>query len=143
MHALTSPSSYIFVFAALVAASLMICSLLFLILFSDFEDQRMTKEQLCDTLNQFVIVELVAPAFLAGLFLVLRQWLPFVLNVPVTVYNFNKIRNNDHLFAPSQMKFRRVPAGRRKESFAKIGFYLLSFFVYLYWCVDLSIVRLS
>ncbi|KAF7344854.1 Er-derived vesicles protein erv14 [Mycena venus] len=127
---------YSFLFAMLVAAFLMFCSLFFLILFSDFEDQRISKEQLCKTLNQFVIIELVAPIFLAGLFLGSRQWLPFVLNVPVTVYNFNKIRNNDHLFVPEPDEVPEGSSGTQERDLCEdrvLSVIILGLFV-LYVC---------
>jgi hypothetical protein len=47
----------------------------------------------------------------------------------------NRMRNKEHRFEASQMKFGRVPSKYIKESWGKLAFYLFSFFYYLYWCV--------
>jgi len=89
------------------------------------------------------------------LFLLSGQWVAFLLNLPLVVYNVNKyvflfytlisgtrqveltwsdrIRNKNHMYDATEI-FRTL-SGHKKESFMKLGFYLLSFFYYLYRCV--------
>ena len=45
----------------------------------------------------------------------------------------NRIRNKNHMYDATEI-FRTL-SGHKKESFMKLGFYLLSFFYYLYRCV--------
>ncbi|KAJ7911343.1 putative ER to Golgi transport-related protein [Mycena leptocephala] len=100
---------------------------------SYFEEHHINKMDLCNQLNK---PEHLAPAFLASVFLISRNWMAFMLNAPMAAYNVKKeanlIRNKNHLFDVGEMKFRRVPWKHRKESFIETGFYLLSFFFYLY-----------
>jgi hypothetical protein len=54
------------------------------------------------------------------------------LRVLTTVATFhpNRIRNKNHMYDATEI-FRSL-SGHKKESFIKLGFYLLSFFYYLY-----------
>ena len=55
----------------------------------------------------------------------------------------DRILNNNHMYDATEI-FRTLP-NHKKESFIKLGFYLLSFFYYLYRCVlfDTSLVARS
>jgi hypothetical protein len=88
---------------------------------------------------------------LTTLFLLSGQWIAFLLNAPLLAFNVNKydvplvipyvvpqsdvhtfsrIRNKNHMYDATEI-FRTL-SGHKKESFIKLGFYLLSFFYYLY-----------
>ncbi|KIY50289.1 cornichon [Fistulina hepatica ATCC 64428] len=101
-----------------------------IIMFSDLECDYINPIDLCNKLNQFVLPENLAHAFLAALFLLFGQWTAFLLNLPLVAFNANKIRNKNHMYDATEI-FRTLP-GHKKESFMKLGFYLLSFFYYLY-----------
>ena len=100
-----------------------------------------------------MLPENIAHAFLSLLFLLSGQWTAFILNLPLVVFNVNKsvavqhrlvrsdyvylpavapyrIRNKNHMYDATEI-FRSL-SGHKKESFIKLGFYLLSFFYYLY-----------
>lgn len=106
-----------------------------------------------------MLPENIAHAFLSLLFLLSGQWTALILNLPLVGYNVNKsvvahlsiarfdyvflhamatfhpyrIRNKNHMYDATEI-FRSL-SGHKKESFIKLGFYLLSFFYYLYRCV--------
>ena len=101
---------------------------------------------------QFVLPEMIAHAFLTLLFLLSGQWLAFLLNAPLVAYNVNKwvcihfahttrltirIMSKNHMYDATEI-FRTL-SGHKKESFIKLGFYLVSFFYYLYRCAPLSL----
>jgi hypothetical protein len=48
----------------------------------------------------------------------------------MTDSSFNRIRGKNHMYDATEI-FRTLPA-HKKESFIKLGFYLVSFFYYLY-----------
>ena len=50
-----------------------------------------------------------------------------------------RIRLGNHMYDATEI-FRTLP-NHKKESFIKLGFYLLSFFYYLYRCVAISLRR--
>ncbi|KNZ74867.1 ER-derived vesicles protein ERV14 [Termitomyces sp. J132] len=112
-----------------MAAVLLFCMVFFIIMFSDLECDYINPIDLCNKLNQFVLPENVAHAFLTLLFLLSGQWVAFFLNAPLVA-----IFTKAHMYDATEI-FRTLPA-HKKESFIKLGFYLLSFFYYLYrWVV--------
>ncbi|KAF8633271.1 hypothetical protein AX17_004446 [Amanita inopinata Kibby_2008] len=123
-------AGWLFLFAVLVAAGLLFCMVFFIIMFSDLECDYINPIDLCNKLNQFVLPESMAHAFLTLLFLLGGQWTAFILNLPLVLFNGNKIRSKTHMYDATEI-FRTLPK-HKKESFFKLGFYLLSFFYYLY-----------
>ncbi|KAH9042451.1 cornichon [Lactarius pseudohatsudake] len=123
-------AGWLFLFAVLMAAGLLFTMVFFIIMFSDLECDYINPIDLCNKLNQFVIPENSAHAFLTILFLLSGQWTAFLLNAPLLGFNVNKIRNKNHMYDATEI-FRTL-SGHKKESFIKLGFYLLSFFYYLY-----------
>jgi len=123
-------AGWLFLFAVLMAAGLLFTMVFFIIMFSDLECDYINPIDLCNKLNQFVLPENAAHAFLSLLFLLSGQWMALILNLPLVVFNANKIRNKNHMYDATEI-FRTL-SGHKKESFIKLGFYLLSFFYYLY-----------
>ncbi|KZV96747.1 cornichon [Exidia glandulosa HHB12029] len=122
---------WLFLFAVLMAAALLFTSVFFIIMFSDLECDYMNPIDLCNKLNQFVVPENLAHAFLCLLFLLSFQWTALLINAPLLAYNVNKVViTKTHTFDATEI-FRTLPQ-HKKESFIRLGFYLLSFFYYLY-----------
>ncbi|KAG6861158.1 hypothetical protein C0995_003167 [Termitomyces sp. Mi166 len=104
-------------------------------MFSDLESDYVNPVDLCDKLNpayiaQLVIPEAAAHAFLALLFLLSGQWMALAWNVPLLAYNANKLINKNYMYDATEI-FRTIEM-HKKETFIRTGFYLLSFFYYLY-----------
>jgi hypothetical protein len=53
-----------------------------------------------------------------------------LINIPLVVYNGDRIAKSRHMYDATEI-FRTLPQ-HKKESFIKLGFYLVSFFYYLY-----------
>ncbi|KAF8891752.1 cornichon [Infundibulicybe gibba] len=123
-------AGWLFLFSVLMAAGLLFCMVFFIIMFSDLESDYINPIDLCNKLNQFVIPENGAHAFLALLFLLSGQWIALLLNLPLVIFNANKIKNKSHMYDATEI-FRTID-GHKKESIVKLVFYLLSFFYYLY-----------
>ncbi|KAI9637212.1 cornichon [Dioszegia hungarica] len=121
---------WLFLFSVLMAAVLLFTMVFFIIMFSDLECDYINPIDLCNKLNQFVLPEMIAHAFLTLCFLLSGQWLAFLLNAPLVGYNVNKIMSKNHMYDATEI-FRTL-SGHKKESFIKLGFYLVSFFYYLY-----------
>ncbi|KAJ3575062.1 hypothetical protein NP233_g1340 [Leucocoprinus birnbaumii] len=100
------------------------------IMYSDLESDYINPIDLCNKINQFVLPENAAHAFLALLFLISGEWTALLLNLPLVAWNINKIVNKNHMLDATEI-FRTLD-GHKKEAFFKLGFYLLSFFYYLY-----------
>ncbi|KAJ7140406.1 cornichon [Mycena filopes] len=128
-----SVASFACILAVVLAAGLLFFHLFSLISFGEFEQNIVSKEDLCTTVNPVALPEHIAPIFLAALFLLTFQWLPLLVIAPMAAYNIKKLRTKTHILAVTELKFRRVPAWRRREAWSKLGFYIVAFFVYLYW----------
>jgi len=121
---------WLFLFSVLASAGFLFTTVFFLIMFSDLETDYINPIDLCNKLNQFVIPENAAHALLTVFFLLCGQWTAFLLNAPLMAYNANTIVKKNHMYDATEI-FRTLPS-HKKESFIKLGFYLLSFFYYLY-----------
>ncbi|KAG8894624.1 hypothetical protein FRB99_001081, partial [Tulasnella sp. 403] len=129
-------------------------------MFSDLECDYINPIDLCNKLNSFVLPEMLAHAFLSLLFLLSGQWTALILNAPLVAFNvqkagtrtrvpnaerdngvaryvckmliiaFSRILNKNHMYDATEI-FRTL-GGHKKECFIKLGFYLVSFFYYLY-----------
>ncbi|KIL68811.1 hypothetical protein M378DRAFT_21735 [Amanita muscaria Koide BX008] len=123
-------AGWLFLFAVLWSAVLLFGMVFFLIMFSDLESDYINPIDLCNKLNQFILPEYGAHAFLALCFLLSGQWFALLLNIPLVAYNVNKVMNKYHMYDATEI-FRTLEKDK-KEIFFKLGFYLLSFFYYLY-----------
>jgi len=122
--------AWLFLFAVLASAGFLFTTVFFLIMFSDLETDYINPIDLCNKLNQFVLPENIAHAVITTLFLLCGQWTALLINAPLVAFNANKILQKNHMYDATEI-FRTLP-NHKKESFIKLGFYLLSFFYYLY-----------
>ncbi|KAI8369183.1 cornichon protein-domain-containing protein [Choanephora cucurbitarum] len=113
----------------IMSALLLFAMVFFVILFSDLECDYINPIDLCNKLNQFVLPEMGAHAFLFLMFLLNGSWIALALNLPLLAYNVNKVMNGRHMYDATEI-FRTLPQ-HKKECFIKLGFYLLvrSFFL--------------
>ncbi|GAA5873514.1 hypothetical protein JCM3774_000036 [Rhodotorula dairenensis] len=125
-----SGEAWLFLFAVILSAALLFTSVFFIIMFSDLECDYLNPIDLCNKLNQFVLPEMVAHAFMTACFLLTFQVIAFLLNAPLLAYNVNKVVNRNHMFDATEI-FRTL-GQHKKESFVKLGFYLVFFFYALY-----------
>ncbi|KAG2195147.1 hypothetical protein INT47_006596 [Mucor saturninus] len=100
------------------------------IMFSDLECDYINPIDLCNKLNQFVLPEMGAHAFLFFMFLVNGSWISLVFNLPLAAYNVNKVMKGRHMYDATEI-FRTL-SQHKKECFIKLGFYLICFFYFLY-----------
>lgn len=73
---------------------------------------------------------MAAHGTITALFLLSGQITAFLINVPLLAYNVQRYRTGAYLLDATEI-FRTLSL-HKKESFIKLGFYLLSFFYYLY-----------
>ncbi|UZJ51629.1 hypothetical protein CBS101457_000949 [Exobasidium rhododendri] len=121
---------WLFLFAVLLSAALLFTMVFYIIMFSDLECDYINPIDLCNKLNQFTLPEMAAHAALTLFFLLSGQWLAFLLNAPLVAFNVNKVMKKNHMLDATEI-FRTL-SQHKKECFYKLGFYLLSFFYYLY-----------
>lgn len=100
-----------------------------IITISDYESDYCSSTEVCPRLNPFVMPEYIAHWFLTLLFLLCGSWVAAFLNLPLSVYHFHRFRRDKHLYEATEVY--RVAKEDNSNS-VKLGFYLLSFFYYLY-----------
>ncbi|THH30873.1 hypothetical protein EUX98_g3333 [Antrodiella citrinella] len=123
-------AAWLFLFAVFVVAALLFISIFHVIMYSDLESDYVNPVEMCSKLNPFVIPEALLHGFVTVLFLVSGQWIAFTINAPLLAYNVRKVLTNNYTFDATEI-FRSLEE-HKKESFAKLGFYLLCFLFYLY-----------
>eukprot|EP00158_Paraphelidium_tribonemae_P000343 Partr_v1_DN21648_c0_g1_i2_m17733 putative cornichon homolog len=101
-----------------------------IIMFSDLECDFINPIDLCNKLNKLVLPEVALHASLTLIFLLGMQWSAILLNLPLVIYNGWKISGKKHIFDATDIY--RTLSTHKKEAFIKLGFYMLSFFFYLY-----------
>ncbi|CAO3611207.1 unnamed protein product [Cunninghamella echinulata] len=114
----------LFLFAVIMAALLLFLMVFFVIMFSDLNVIILTLS------ISFVLPEMGAHAFLFFMFLINGSWLAMLLNLPLVVYNIQRVTSNRHMYDATEI-FRTLP-DHKKECFIKLGFYLIMFFYFLY-----------
>ncbi|ORZ31237.1 ER to Golgi transport-like protein [Catenaria anguillulae PL171] len=120
----------LFLFGVVMAAVLLFAMVFFIIMFSDLECDYINPIDLCSKLNQYVLPEYAAHGFLTVAFLLTGSWTALILNLPLAAYHIKKVMDQKHRYDPTEI-FRTLQAHKR-EALAKLGFYLLCFFYYLY-----------
>ncbi|OUM58879.1 hypothetical protein PIROE2DRAFT_47568 [Piromyces sp. E2] len=117
----------LFLFAAILSALLLFVMVYFIIMFSDLECDYINPIDLCSRLNQFVLPNYIGHAVLTMLFLFMGKWLTLLFNLPLLAYNIKRYMDNKHMYDATEI-FRTLPYDK-KESFIKLIFFFLSFFL--------------
>lgn len=102
----------------------------FTILYADLEADYINPIELCSKVNRLIVPEAALHGLISTLMLLNGYWFVFLLNLPILAYNLNKIYHKTQLLDATEI-FRTLGKHKR-ESFLKLGFYLLMFFFYLY-----------
>uniref|UniRef100_A0A915DCN8 Cornichon n=1 Tax=Ditylenchus dipsaci TaxID=166011 RepID=A0A915DCN8_9BILA len=88
-------------------------------------------------LNQLILPEYGAHVFVLTMFVLSRQLLPILFNLPLVVYHLHRYSNRPMMselgiYDATKLLNRDQLQLVTREGWVKIGFYLLSFFYYLY-----------
>ncbi|KAJ1513126.1 hypothetical protein HMI55_005884 [Coelomomyces lativittatus] len=122
--------AWLFLFSVIVSAVLLFAMVFFIIMFSDLECDYINPIDLCQKLNQFILPEYAAHAVLTLVFLLHFSWFALMLNLPLAGYHLRKWYHRTYVYDPTDIF--RLLQHHKRESLAKLGFYLICFFYYLY-----------
>ncbi|ORX87178.1 cornichon [Basidiobolus meristosporus CBS 931.73] len=120
----------IFLLAVIFSALFLFAMVFYAIMLSDLECDYINPIDLCNRLNQFILPEYIGQYVMAIVFLFSGNWTALIINLPVVAFNTMQLTNSRHMYDATEI-FRTLPA-HKKETFLKMGFYLLCFFYYLY-----------
>lgn len=122
--------AWLFVFAVVLNCINLFAQVHFTILYADLEADYINPIELCNKVNKLITPEAGLHGFITLMFLLNGYWFVFLINAPLFAHNVNKIYKKMQLLDATEI-FRTLGKHKR-ESFLKLGFYLLMFFFYLY-----------
>lgn len=122
--------AWLFVLAVVLNCVNLFAQVHFTILYADLEADYINPIELCSKVNKLITPEACLHGFISLLFLLNGYWFVFLINAPLFAFNANKIYKKLQLLDATEI-FRTLGKHKR-ESFLKLGFYLLMFFFYLY-----------
>ncbi|PVU91363.1 hypothetical protein BB561_004430 [Smittium simulii] len=104
---------------------------------TDLECDYINPIDLANSLNKYVMPEMLVYLGTVLFLCLYGEWLSLLINLPLTIFNITKIINGKQYYDATEV-FRTLSKHKR-ESFFKVGFYLLAFFYYLY-CMIVCLV---
>lgn len=120
----------LWVLALLITAGLIFTSVFTLISYTDLECDYVNPVDLTRRVNGLIVPEMGGQALLTSFFFISGNWLEAILNTPLLCWNIYKVVNLRYLLDATQI-FRALPKQKR-IGFVKLGFFMVSFFLYLY-----------
>jgi hypothetical protein len=121
---------YLYIFAVIGNAVNLFMQVYFAVMYSDLEADFINPIDLCNKLNVYILPEAILSTFIGVLMLINLQFISFLLNLPLILFNVNKYRNDKFKLDATEI-FRKVNS-YKIEAFAKLAFHLILFFYYLY-----------
>eukprot|EP00162_Nutomonas_longa_P024470 comp8747_c0_seq1/m.9736 comp8747_c0_seq1/g.9736 ORF comp8747_c0_seq1/g.9736 comp8747_c0_seq1/m.9736 type:complete len:139 (-) comp8747_c0_seq1:31-447(-) len=114
----------------LLGASLMFIMVYFIISFSDMEQDYLNPIDFVKRLNKLILPEFVIHWFTTVFLLIHGHWITTLLNLPLAIYHAKKFMSQRFLL-DSTTVITQAPI-HKKECYYKLGFYLGTFFLYMF-----------
>jgi len=127
----------LYIFVLVVDCCLVFGNVFFLALFSDLEADSINPIDMCKQVNYFIIPEIGVHIFVTVLLLLTGSFIPFLINLPLVIWNLYRFKDKKYLLDPTQI-FRDI-SFQTKILFVKLGFYLVCFCVYLFYLIRSAI----
>ncbi|KAJ1658691.1 hypothetical protein IWQ61_002121, partial [Dispira simplex] len=108
---------FLYLLALIVCGCFMCLTIWQVINFVDMEADYMNPIELCQSLNQWVVPEILAHGTLTLLFLLMGAWSCVLVNTPLLIWNVYKVTQKKHLYDPTVV-FRHLSEYKR-EGFIK------------------------
>ncbi|UJR25124.1 hypothetical protein I4U23_006483 [Adineta vaga] len=134
--------SFTFVAFAYLAALILTALLIFfaiwhIIAFDELKNDHKNPIEQCKSLNPLIIPEYATHIFINLLFLLGGQWFTLFLNMPLIAYHLNKFRTRPvmsglGIYDPTSIMNAQSLNTAQREGWIKLGFYMITFFYYLY-----------
>lgn len=110
-----------------------------MITLSDLECDYLNATECCSRLNQWVIPKLIAHTFLSAFLLLNGHWLLMIANLPMACWMAYELatvpQGNMGVYDPTEIHNRGQLKKHMRDCMINLGYYLIFFFIYLYWCV--------
>ncbi|XP_077995724.1 protein cornichon homolog 1-like [Glandiceps talaboti] len=130
-------AAFCYLLAMILSAVLIFFAIYHIIAFDELKTDYKNPIDQCNSLNPLVLPEYIIHIFFTVLFLFAGQIGTVALNVPLIAYNIYRYANRPvmsqpGLYDPTTIMNADVLSRCMREGWVKLGFFLLSFFYYLY-----------
>jgi hypothetical protein len=126
----------LFIFSMLITGLLLFFLVYFIITLSDLECDYINAQQCCYRLNMWSVPKLCGQGLVTAFFLLHGHFWFFLVNLPVTAwFAYELIRvpkGNVGVYDPTEIHNRGQLKIHMRDVLIVMGYYLISFFVYLY-----------
>lgn len=126
----------VFLLCLLDGLLMLILSVYLIILLSDLDCDFINTKQGCKRLNQWVLPELVGTGVVPVLLFLSWHWFMFIILCPMTIYLVHRYVTlpvgSMGVYDPTEIRNRGMLTKFQKESFIKIAYHLVTFFISLY-----------
>eukprot|EP01105_Mastigella_eilhardi_P016953 TRINITY_DN3892_c0_g1_i1.p1 TRINITY_DN3892_c0_g1~~TRINITY_DN3892_c0_g1_i1.p1 ORF type:complete len:153 (-),score=41.47 TRINITY_DN3892_c0_g1_i1:122-547(-) len=120
----------VWLFALFALSGLIFFVVVALVSFSDLDSDYTNPVELCSRLNGLLLPEYALFGAMVVAFLLGGCWIEIVLNLPLLVWFCQAYVRREHRLDPTKV-FQQMPT-KRMEAYIKLGFFMVSFFFYLY-----------
>uniref|UniRef100_A0A0B7BGZ1 Cornichon n=1 Tax=Arion vulgaris TaxID=1028688 RepID=A0A0B7BGZ1_9EUPU len=129
--------AFCYILALILTAVLLFLVIFHIIAFDELKTDYKNPIDQCNSLNPLVIPEYVIHIFFTVLFLFSVQLGAVLFNLPLIAYHIKRylsrpVMSGMGLYDPTSIMNADELSRAQREGWAKLGFYLLSFFYYLY-----------
>jgi hypothetical protein len=130
-------AAFSYIVALVIDAFLIFFAIFHIIAFDELKTDYKNPIEQCQSLNPLVLPEYGIHIFFNLLFLISGEWFSLLLNIPLIAYHVLRYKNRPvmsgvGIYDPTSIMNADVLNSCQREGWAKLGFYLLSFFYYLY-----------
>jgi len=134
-------SAFSYISALILDAFLIFFSVFHVIAFDELKTDFKNPIDQCNTLNPLVLPEYAVHILFNVLFLVAGEWIPLLFNAPLIAYHVQRymkrpMMSRPGLYDPTTIMNADQLNKATREGWIKLGFYLLSFFYYLYGMIS-------
>ncbi|XP_005110882.1 protein cornichon homolog 1 [Aplysia californica] len=130
-------AAFCYILALILTAVLIFFVIFHIIAFDELKTDYKNPIDQCNSLNPLVIPEYAIHIFFTFLFLLAFQLGTVLFNMPLIIYHIRRYMNRPvmsgmGLYDPTSIMNADELGRAQKEGWVKLGFYLISFFYYLY-----------
>ncbi|CAF0729506.1 unnamed protein product [Didymodactylos carnosus] len=142
--------AFTFVAVAYIAALILTALLIFfaiwhIIAFDELKNDHKNPIDQCNSLNPLVLPEYITHGIINILFLFGYEWRSLIINMPLIAYHINRFRTRPlrdglGLYDPTTIVSQQQLSKATREGWIKLGFYMITFFYYLY-CMIAELIQ--
>jgi hypothetical protein len=134
-------AAFSYIMALILDAFLIFFAVFHVIAFDELKTDFKNPIDQCNTLNPLVLPEYLVHLVFNLMFLFAGEWISLLINIPLIAYHVHRYMNRPimsraGLYDPTTIMNGDELNRASKEGWIKLGFYLLTFFYYLYGMIS-------